>query len=208
MNLIDFLGWGHDHGIYRSEVDEEFYRVVNNKLEIYDPDLLEWEECKLPINEYSKLQSVEQVGVWTESFPVHNQEEWQLVKNYYLLRNYEISNSVRLAAYNYLEDGVVFYAFPYYGHIEVISNIQIVKRDLILKSIDWEPKFYAVYTGKANFGTTMYWEIKPNRREVTLVEKNKVENWNTTGMLNTAREWRRCGVTLTDAAFIPVEDYK
>lgn len=208
MNLIDFLGWEHDQGIYRNEVDEECYKIVNNKLEIYDPDLLEWKECELPINEYSKLQSVEQVGVWREGFAIHNEEEWQLVKNYYLLRNYEISNSVRLAADNYLEDGIVFYVLPYYGRIQVISNIQIVKRDLTLRSIDWEPKFYAVYAGKANFGTTMYWEIKPNRREVALVEKDKVENWHTTGILNTAREWRRCGVTLTDSAFIPVENDK
>lgn len=208
MSLIKFLGWEHDYGIYRSEIDKEFYRVVDNKLEIYDTDLLVWKECDLPMNEYSKLQSVEQVGIWTEGFAVHNQEEWQLIKNYYLSRNYEIPNSARLAADNYLEDGIVFYVFPHYGHIQVFKNMQIEKRDVVLRFIDWEPKFYAVYTGGANFGTTMYWEIKPNRREASLVERDKVESWHTTGMLNTTREWRRCGVTSPDAVFILVENDK
>lgn len=208
MNLTNFLGWEHDNGIYRSEVNGQFYRVVDDKLEIYDPNLLEWGECNMPINEYSKLESVEEVGFWSEGFKVHNKEEWELVKAYYLHKGYKTWDGVMFRANMHLEDNVPFYAFLDYGKVEVTTNKEIVKRDLILKSVDWEPKYYAMYFGKAKFGFQMYWQIEPNRNRVSLIEKGKVENWHSADILNTAREWQRFGVTIEDAVFIPVSSDK
>ena len=208
MKLIDFLGWTNNNGLYRNEVNRELYRVINNTLEVYNPDRLEWEKSVITINEYVKLQFVKQTGEWIEGFEIHNADEWQLVKTYYLQNGYAMSEGVVFSADGYIENNVVFYVWPQYGEIQITTNKERAKRNLVLKPIDWEPKFYAKYAGKAKFYGEMYWRIEVNRWEVSLIGKENVVNWNSMSMLGTLRDWKRCGITEEDAVFIPVENYK
>ena len=201
MNLVDFLGWEDSNGIYRSEVDGEFYRVVDNMLEIYDPDLLEWEDCDMPINEYSKLQTVEEVGVWREGFAIHNKERWELVKGYFLQNGYEISDSLSLIANIYLKEDIVFYVYQYYGHVQITTDTQVAKRDLILEPIKCPLKFYAEYIGRADFGEKMYWRINSDGSTVSLLREKAIVNWHDAGILNTLKGWERCGITTKNAVF-------
>lgn len=206
MSLVDFLGWASDKVLYRSEADKELYRVVNNTLEVYNPDKLEWTRCDMPINEYTTLQAVKYIGEWTEGFEIRNAEDWQLVKTYYLQNGYSKSEGVIFSADGYIENNVVFYVWPHHGRIQITTNKEWAKRDLVLKPIDWHPKYYAKYAGKAKFGTQMYWQMEGNRNEVSLVEKDRVESWHSMGMLGTLRDWKHCGIAEEDAVFIPVEN--
>lgn len=176
MDLVDFLGWNDNNGIYRSQIDGEFYRVVDNILEIYDFDLLEWEDCDMPINKHHKLMSVEKVGVWSEGFEIHNEEEWELVKTRYLQKGYDVLESTMLTANNYLEDGIVFYMFLYAGCVQIIKNRYTVKRNLVLKPIDWRIKFYTRYVRRAKLDTA------------SLFEKEYTAKWHSTDVLDTLKE--------------------
>lgn len=203
MDLVSFLGWENSHGVYRSKVDEKIYRIVDNKLEVYKSHSSRWENCNMPINQYYKLKHVQKVGIWSEGFEIHNEEEWQLVKTYYLQNGYGMPDGTVFSAERYIENHVAFYVWLHYGKVQITTNKEWAKRDLILKPINWEPKYHAVYAGKADFGTPMCWQINSNRCTVSLVENNKVENWHSMGMLSTLKAWRRCGVAEENAVFIP-----
>lgn len=176
MNLVNFLGWEHENGIYRSKANGQLYRVVDNRLEIYDPDLLEWGESTIPINMLYKLRSVEEVGFWSEGFKVQNKEDWELVKYYYSQKGYEIYKSAVLRATEYLENNTVFYASIYYGKVEITTSEELVKRDLVLKPIDWRIKFYTKHARRAKLDTT------------SLFEKEYVAKWHSADVLDILKD--------------------
>lgn len=182
MNLVSFLEWNDNNGIYRSQIDGEFYRVVDNILEIYDFDLLEWEDCDMPINEYSKLESVEEAGFWSEGFKVQNKEDWELVKHYYSQKGFEIYQSAALRATEYLESNTVFYAFIYYGKVGTTIHELFAKRNLILKPIDWEAKHYPKHCRKIKFDDETYWQRNSNLDTVCLLEREYTAKWHSTNM--------------------------
>ena len=87
MDLVNFLGWEDRSGIYRSRVNGELYRIVNNRLETFVPEISDWRESNIRVNKLYKLMPMKQVGTWSEGFEIHSEEEWEFVKNYYLQRN-------------------------------------------------------------------------------------------------------------------------
>lgn len=188
MNLINFLGWEYENGMYKSNIDEEMYRVIEDKLQIYNPNLLKWEACNMPIKEYSKLQSVELVGIWTEGFAIHNEIEWLFAKNYFLHKDYEVPNSLVDSANNYLEENTVFYLFPYYGKLQIITDKQTAKKDLILKSIEVDPKCTVKYAGRAKFDYEAFWQRNSKCDTTSLFNKEYVVKWHSTDIPDSKKD--------------------
>lgn len=188
MNLIKFLGWEYENGMYKSNIDEETYRVTEDRLEIYNPNLLKWEVCNMPINEYSKLQSVELVGLWTEGIPIHNEIEWLFAKNYFLQRDYQVPNSLVESANNYLEENTMFYLFPYYGKLQIITEKQMVKKDVILKPIEVDSKCTVKYAGREEFVYEVFWQRNSNLDTVPLFKKEYEAKWHSTDVPDTQKD--------------------
>ena len=176
MNLVSFLGWENSNGIYRSETNGQFYRVVDDKLETFVPEISEWRESNIRINKLYKLKPMIEVGAWSEGFKVQNKEDWKLVKYYYSQKGFEIYKSAALRATEYLENNTVFYAFIYYGKVEITTSEELVKRDLVLKPIDWRIKFYTKYVRRAKLDTA------------SLFEKEYTVKWHSTDVLDTLKE--------------------
>lgn len=165
MDLVNFLEWEDCFGMYKGKVDGEFYRVVDNKLEIYDSNLLDWKACDMPINEYYKLKSVERVGEWAEGFAIMGEEEWKLVKNYYSQKGYYVPHSVTAMADRYTEKNFMFYTWIHYGILQAGTFIELRRRDLMLRLINRPQEPYLKYVGKESPDSKMFWQIEQEIRE-------------------------------------------
>ena len=188
MNLVSFLGWEYENGMYKSNIDEETYRVTEDRLEIYNPNLLKWEVCNMPINEYSKLQSVELVGIWTEGFAIHNEIEWLFAKNYFLQKDYQVPSSLVYSANNYLEENTVFYLFPCCGKLQIITDKQTAKKDLILKPVEVDSKCTVKYAGRAKFEYETFWQRNSNLDTTSLLNKEYTAKWHGIDVLDTLKD--------------------
>lgn len=188
MNLVNFLGWENSNGIYRSEVYGELYRVVNNRLETFVPEISDWRESNIRINKLYKLKPMKQAGTWSEGFEIHNEEEWELVKAYYLQKGFDVLQNTEFRASQLIKNNVMFYAFLYYGKLETTIQELFVKRNLILKPIDWEAKHYPKHCRKIKFDDETYWQRNSNLDTVCLLEKEYTTKWYSTDVLDTLKE--------------------
>lgn len=135
MKLVEFLNWNCKNGVYKSEVDGEIYRIVDGILEMYEPDSLEWERCNMPINKYTTLQAVKQVGEWIAGFEIYNEVNWQLVKTFYSQNGYGMPKDIVFTADRYVENRVVFYIWLEDGKIQMTTNKRWANKNLALRSI-------------------------------------------------------------------------